>query len=67
MSEPISVPRWAVVAALAASALLSLGISLGVKAEAQSSFNVTVDYRLCRIEKALNISPWQSCYLETRP
>ncbi len=57
------VPGWAVAAATAITTLIGSGIFLGIKLEAQSSQNVSTNYRLCRIEKALGIDPWILCEL----
>lgn len=65
--EGIHIPGWAVAAITMVVALISTGVWAGLKAEAQSNQNVTVDYRLCRIERALNIDPWVTCARPTMP
>jgi len=57
----IRVPGWAVAAVLAAAGLIGVGVGVGRSAEAQDQRDKTVDYRLCRIERALGIEVWQSC------
>lgn len=55
------VPGWAVAALTTMVTLIGIGIALGTKLEAQAQRNLTVDYRLCRIERALQVDPWASC------
>ena len=67
-SEGIQVPGWAVAAVLAACGILGVGYSLGAQ-ESRADTRVTaveaqmngMDFRLCRIERALAIAPYQSC------
>jgi hypothetical protein len=55
------VPSWAVAALTAMTTLIGIGILLGSKLEAQAQQNDNVNYRLCRIERALQVDPWISC------
>lgn len=59
----VRIPGWAITAVTLAATLIWTGIWTGLKVEAQTHRNVTVDYRLCRIEKALGVDPWFSCVL----
>jgi hypothetical protein len=57
----IQVPGWAVAAIMVAASLIGVGVGLGAKLEAQAQRDVNVNYRLCRIERALGVEPWQGC------
>jgi hypothetical protein len=60
-SGGIRVPRWFVAAASAAITLIGAGIVYGRASAARDAHDQIVDYRLCRIEHALSIEPWQGC------
>jgi hypothetical protein len=59
------VPSWVIptlsAAATAVATLIAIGIAMGSKLEAQAQQNDNVNYRLCRIERALKVDPWISC------
>lgn len=57
----IRVPRWAVVAITVAVTLIGSGVAYGRAAAQRDNHDQLVDYRLCRIEHALNIEPWSGC------
>jgi hypothetical protein len=65
----IRVPAWAIGALLATAAIFGVGLRLGAQVtDNDSRFKrleeraSSLDFRLCRIERALGISPYQSCY-----
>ena len=65
----IRVPAWAIGAILAGAAVFGLGVGYGAAQSDNASRigrveeqNRGLDFRLCRIERALGISPYQSCY-----
>lgn len=65
----IRVPAWAIGTVLGASAIYGLGVRTGREITDNDSRLArlkerasSLDFRLCRIERALQISPYQSCY-----
>lgn len=57
----IRVPQWLVTAVIIAVALLSAGYAAGQKLTAKASQMETIELRLCRIERALQLEPWPGC------
>jgi hypothetical protein len=57
----IRIPGWAVGALSAAATLMLMGWAVGQKFANDARDRDIVNYRLCRIEKALGIDPWNSC------
>jgi hypothetical protein len=64
----IRVPGWLVAALTATVMLLIFGARVGAQIAQNDDRisqlerqNITLDFRLCRIEIALRISPYQSC------
>ena len=68
LTNGLRVPAWAIGAILAVAAIFGLGIGYGSaasdnsrKIERLEEQNKGLDFRLCRIERALAISPYQTC------
>ena len=57
----IYVPGWAVVAAITVIGLLSAGYAAGQKAKDTEDQFTVINYRLCRIEHAVNVEPYMTC------
>ena len=60
-ARSIHVPGWAVVAVTVAVALLSAGYAAGQKERDTDAQFEVINYRLCRIERAVNVEPWMRC------
>ncbi len=63
--QAIRVPRWAITAVLVVGVLLAAGFRLGVSYNEMQDALEDVGVRLCRLERAHQLSPWPSC-LEPR-
>ena len=57
----IYVPGWAVVAAITVIGLLSAGYAAGQKGRVIEDTFTVINYRLCRIEHAVNVEPYMTC------
>ena len=57
----LRVPGWAVTAAAVAIVVLTMGIKIGISYNDMQRSLETVEVRLCRIERAVNVSPWLGC------
>jgi hypothetical protein len=66
--QGLRIPRWLITAVIVGAGILGLGFKLGAQVS-QNDERITkleytvngLDFRLCRIEKALQISPYQTC------
>ncbi len=63
----IHVPRWAITAILVASTVLGVGFTLGRTYDRLENTLETMEARLCRIERAVNVQPALSCPANPQP
>ncbi len=64
--HPIHVPRWAITAAVVTIVVLSAGFKLGRMYDHLESTLGTMEARLCRIERAVEVQPGQGCPANSR-
>lgn len=60
-SEGINIPGWLITAFLAGMGVLTAGIAVGQKLEKNESSFREIGLRLCRIEYAVKLQPWDTC------
>lgn len=60
--QAVRIPRWAILATLLAGSLLAAGLRVGQVLERNTAHLDALDARTCRIETALKIPPWPSCF-----
>lgn len=60
-SNGLKVPKWALAAIVATVAVLGLGFQVGAAYEKHTTQHEATEFRLCRVEAALNIPQWTTC------
>ncbi len=59
----LTVPRWAITAILIAATVMGVGFKFGRMYDRLDNTLETMEARLCRIERAVNVQPGLGCPL----
>ncbi len=57
----IHIPRWMIAAVVMAAAILGAGFQVGSRYTTMQTAIETIETRMCRIERALDIPEWPTC------